>query len=71
MKRAILIILVLILLAGVPVFARSSYYFKGDQVFSIRAGVNFPGFFAFYFKPERNTTDTHLNMGGYDKVLKP
>ena len=68
MKRAILIILVLILLAGVPVFARSSYYFKGDQVFSIRAGVNFPGFFAFYFKPERNTTDTHLKMGGYASI---
>ena len=60
MKRAILIILMLTLLAGIPVFARSTYYFTGDQVFSIRAGVNYPGFFAFYFTPERNTTDTHL-----------
>ena len=33
MKRAILIILMLVLLAGIPAFARSSYYFKGDQVF--------------------------------------
>ena len=68
MKRAILIILILVILAGVPLFARSTYYFKGDQVFSIRAGVNFPGFFGFYFKPERNTTDTHLKMGGYASI---
>ena len=51
-----------------PLFARSTYYFKGDQVFSIRGGVNFPAFFAFYFKPERNTTDTHLKMGGYASI---
>ena len=68
MKKAILIILMLVLLAGIPVFARSTYYFKGDQVFSIRGGVNFPGFFAFYFMPERNTTDTHLEMGGYASI---
>ena len=68
MKRAILIILILVLLGGLPLFARSTYYFKGDQVFSIRAGVNYPAFFAFYFKPERNTTDTHLKMGGYASI---
>ena len=68
MKRAILIILILVVFAGIPLFARSSYYFKGDQIFSIRAGVNYPGFFAFYFKPERNTTDTHLKMGGYASI---
>ena len=68
MKKAILIILMLVLLAGIPVFARSTYYFKGDQVFSIRGGVNFPGFFAFYFMSERNTTDTHLEMGGYASI---
>ena len=68
MRKAILIILMLVLLAGIPAFARSTYYFKGDQVFSIRGGVKFPGFFAFYFKPECNTTDTHLDMGGYASI---
>ena len=68
MKKAILILLILVLLGGLPLFARSTYYFKGDQVFSIRAGVNYPAFFAFYFKPERNTTDTHLKMGGYASI---
>ena len=31
------IVMVLILIAAAPVFARSTYYFAGDTMFSIRA----------------------------------
>ena len=71
MKRAILAILILVMLASAPVFARSTYYFTGDQVFSIRAGVNFPGFFSFYNNPERPSRffwNTHLKLGGFASI---
>ena len=71
MKRAILAILILVMLAAAPVFARSTYYFTGDQVFSIRAGVNFPGFFSFYNNPERPSQffwNTHLKLGGFASI---
>ena len=71
MKRAILTILILVMLAAVPVFARSTYYFPGDQVFSIRAGVNVPAFFSFYNNPERPNQylwNTHLKLGGFASI---
>ncbi len=66
-KKFIIAIVVLVLLATIPVFARSTYYFTGDQVFSIRLGVDFPGFISFYNDPDRGTVsfwDTHMLLGG-------
>ena len=69
MKKPIIlaIVMVLILIAAAPVFARSTYYFTGDTMFSIRAGVDFPAFISFYKDAERGTVafgDTHLKLGG-------
>lgn len=69
MKKPIIlaIVMVLILIAAAPVFARSTYYFAGDSMFSIRAGVDFPAFITFYKDAERGTVgfgDTHLKLGG-------
>jgi len=67
MKRFVLAILVVILLSAVPVFARSSYYLTGDTIFSIRAGINFPTFLAFFRDSQMGTRtfeDTHLSIGG-------
>ncbi|MBO4717215.1 MAG: hypothetical protein J5599_04895 [Spirochaetales bacterium] len=50
MKKTIImgLVMILILIAAMPIFARSTYYFPGDSVFSIRAGVDFPAFISFY-----------------------
>jgi len=69
MKKPIIlaIVMVLILIAAAPVFARSTYYFAGDSMFSIRAGVDFPAFISFYKDADRGTvafSDTHLKLGG-------
>lgn len=61
------VIMVLILISAAPVFARSTYYFAGDTMFSIRAGVDFPAFISFYKDSERGTVafgDTHIKVGG-------
>ncbi|MBQ6672535.1 MAG: hypothetical protein IJM73_04870 [Spirochaetales bacterium] len=71
MKKTILALLALVLLFSVPVFAKNTYYFAGDTVFTIKAGVDFPAFIAFYNDPERRTVafkDTHINMGGYASI---
>jgi len=69
MKKPIIlaIVMVLILIAAAPVFARSTYYYAGDTMFSIRAGVDFPAFISFYKDAGRGTVffnDTHLKLGG-------
>lgn len=67
MKRFVLAILVVVILGAVPVFARDSYYLTGDTIFSIRAGINFPTFLAFFRDPQMGTRafeDTHLSIGG-------
>lgn len=71
MRKAILTILVLALLATGTAFARNGYYATGDQVFSFRAGVNFPAFISFVNDSERDTLkfeDTHLKLGGYAAI---
>ena len=70
MKKSIItaLVMVLILFAAMPLFARSTYYFNGDSVFSIRAGVDFPAFISFYKDPDRGTVffdDPHLKLGGF------
>ena len=70
MKKSIItaLVMVLILIAAMPLFARTTYYFTGDSVFSIRDGVDFPAFISFYKDPERGTVtfnDTHLKLGGF------
>ena len=70
MKKIIILglAMLLILIAAMPIFARSTYYFPGDSMFQIRAGVDFPAFISFYKDPDRGTftfKDTHLNLGGY------
>ena len=70
-KKFIIALVVLVLLAATPAFAKSTYYFKGDQVFSIRAGVDFPGFISFYNDSERGTVtfwDTHMKLGGVASI---
>lgn len=70
MKKSIItaLVMVLILIAAMPLFARTTYYFTGDSVFSVRAGVDFPAFISFYKDPDRGTVtfnDTHLKLGGF------
>ena len=70
MKKTIILGLavILVLIAAMPVFARSTYYFPGDSMFQIRAGVDFPAFISFYKDPDRGTVtfkDTHIGLGGY------
>ncbi len=70
-KKLIIALVVVLMLAAVPAFARSTYYFTGDQVFSIRAGVDFPGFISFYNDPDRGTVsfwDTHMKLGGFASI---
>jgi len=67
MKRIVLTLLLVLVLAAVPAFARSTYYFTGDTLFCIRAGVTFPSFFSFYNNPDKGTVtfeDTHMTLGG-------
>lgn len=70
-KKFIIALVVLVLLAATPAFAKSTYYFKGDQVFSIRGGVDFPGFISFYKDPERGTftfKETNIDLGGVASI---
>ena len=64
MKR-FLILCLLVLIIPVSLFA--TYYEQGDQVFSFRGGVNFPGFIFFPNDTSRSQTffNTHLKLGGY------
>ncbi len=70
MKKIILAILVLVLLVAFPVAARTSYYYSGDSVFTIKAGVDFPAFINFYNSSRGTYTfwDTHLSLGGYASI---
>ncbi len=66
MKKRTLFIVILLILCISTAFCSSTYYQKGDQVFSIRAGVDFPGFLSFFNTPERNQTlgDIHMQKVG-------
>ncbi|MCR4676653.1 MAG: hypothetical protein K5634_05430 [Sphaerochaetaceae bacterium] len=63
------IVLLLLILACSAVFA-DSYYEKGDTMFSVNAGITYPGFLFF---PNRTSGDkfvagvsgTHMAIGGY------
>lgn len=71
MKKIIIAMILLATITAFPAFAGSTYYFKGDQVFSLRAGVNQPAFFSFYNDPEKGTLtfgNTHLKLGGYASI---
>ncbi len=70
-KKLIIALMALSMFAAIPAFAGSTYYIKGDQNFTINAGVNFPGFLSFYNDSERGTftfKDTHINLGGYASI---
>lgn len=67
MKKFILAILIVIILTTLPIFAKSNYYFTGDSVFSIRAGVTLPAFFAFPANHDKALVpfeNTHMHPGG-------
>lgn len=66
MKKSTFIIIVLLALAVVPAFCAAGYYETGDQVFSFRAGVEFPAFLSFLNDPSRNQSwgDIHMQKVG-------
>ena len=71
MRKTIIAILTLAVLLSGPVFARNTSYATGDQVFSFRAGVNFPAFINFFKDSTRETvsfSDTHMKLGGYASI---
>lgn len=71
MRKMFMAILVLTVLVCGNVFARSNYYATGDQVFSFRAGVDFPAFIAFTNNSDKGTVtfaDTHMKLGGYASI---
>ncbi|MCQ2411753.1 MAG: hypothetical protein MJ057_02245 [Sphaerochaetaceae bacterium] len=71
MRKAFMAMLVLAVLVSGSVFARSTYYATGDQVFSFRGGVDFPAFISFVNDSDRGTVtfaDTHMKLGGYASI---
>ena len=62
MKKSTLLIVVLLVLCVSTAFCSSTYYDKGDQVFSIRAGVDFPAFLSFLNDSSRNQTFGNIHM---------
>ncbi len=62
MKKRALIIGILLVFAVGAVFCSSTYYERGDQVFSIRAGVDFPSFLFFFNDSSRNQTFSDIHM---------
>lgn len=66
MKKSTLIIGILLIFAVSFAFCSSTYYERGDQVFSIRAGVDFPAFLSFFNDSSRNQTlgDIHMKKVG-------
>lgn len=61
MKKSTLIVILLVLCVSTA-FCGSTYYQKGDQVFSIRAGVDFPAFLFFFNDSSRNQTFNDIHM---------
>ncbi len=66
MKKSTLLIVILLVLSVSTAFCSSTYYERGDQVFSIRAGVDFPGFLSFIHDSSRNQSfgDIHMQRVG-------
>ena len=67
MKKRTLFIVILLVLCLSTAFSSSTYYERGDQVFSIRAGVDFPAFLYFFnASSQLDTTfaDVHLQRVG-------
>ena len=62
MKKRTLFIAILLVLCVSTAFCSSTYYERGDQVFSIRAGVDFPAFLTFLNNPSRNQTFSDIHM---------
>ncbi len=62
MKKRLLIIGILLVFAVGLAFCSSTYYERGDQVFSIRAGVDFPAFLFFFNDSSRNQTFSDIHM---------
>lgn len=71
MRKVLTFILILALAGTSFAFARNTYYAKGDQVFSFRAGVDFPHSISFLNDSTKNTVlfeDTHMKLGGYASI---
>ncbi len=66
MKKSATFILILLILVLSPVFCANKYYETGDQVFSFRAGVDFPAFLTFISDSSRNQyfSDIHMQKVG-------
>ena len=62
MKKRTLIIGIMLIIAVSFAFCSSTYYERGDQVFSIRAGVDFPAFLFFFNDSARNQTFSDIHM---------
>lgn len=62
MKKCTTIVIVLLVLAVLPAFCAAGYYETGDQVFSFRAGVDFPAFLSFLNDPSRNQSFSDIHM---------
>jgi len=62
MKKSTTLILVLLVVALIPAFCANTYYETGDQVFSFRAGVDFPAFLAFLNDADRTQTFSNIHM---------
>ena len=62
MKKCTTIVIILLVLAVLPAFCAAGYYETGDQVFSFRAGVDFPAFLSFLNDPSRNQSSSDIHM---------
>lgn len=66
MKKSTTFVLILLIIVLSPAFCANKYYETGDQVFSFRAGVDFPAFVAFVNDSSRNQAfgDIHMQKVG-------
>ncbi len=62
MKKSTTFILILLIIVISPAFCANKYYETGDQVFSFRAGVDFPAFIAFINDSSKNQTFSNIHM---------
>ncbi len=62
MKKCTTIVIILLVLAVLPAFCAAGYYETGDQVFSFRAGVDFPAFLSFLNDPSRSQSFSDIHM---------
>ena len=62
MKKSTTFILILLIIVISPAFCANKYYETGDQVFSFRAGVDFPAFIALINDSSKNQTFSNIHM---------